>query len=114
MDKKRVLTIGIAAYTHPLVAKTSFASSVSLLDYDIVIWNPSPLIEEHGFTKGPKDVYKIIDSSAALKLSEDISRRKQEMIEALDLGRTFFIIVPNPEKYKFPDKVYSLTELSPG
>ena len=100
-------------YTHSLVNRTSFEDSTSLLDYDIIIWNPTRLITDYGFTKGPNNVYKVISSHAALKLSEDIARRKKEMIEALDLGRTLFIIVPNPEKYQFPDKVYSLTELMP-
>lgn len=80
------------------VTDFSYASGLSLLGFESVIWRPSDLflsyydeftLEQYG--------YPILDISVSRKLHRDIERRKKEMLALLEKGRTIFIIAPKPD-----------------
>lgn len=96
MNELRIISIG-KELDHPFVDTVGYRSSFSLLDYDIAIWDPNDLLseyEQHDFGG-----YIAISSEDIFHIREDISRRKKEMLEFLDLGRTIFIFTPKPQKY---------------
>lgn len=78
----------------------SFSSGTTFLDYDILLWNPSGLLDEYFEYRG----HPLIDSSEKLvateetlnKISLDIQRRDKELKHMLTLGRFLFIFLPPP------------------
>lgn len=86
------------------VDSTHYGSSWTLLDYDIAIWHPTSLLNNYKGT-GLYDTEttfqglpSLSDDSSA-ELLRDTTRRRAEMAQFLDLGRTLIIFVPPPQPF---------------
>lgn len=87
-----------ATFKHPAVTSVNFRSEDSVLDYDIVIWDPNNLIDEYR----SDDKYRgwpSLDSDDSAAILRDRERRKSEMLEMLKLGRTIVIFTPKPSLF---------------
>jgi len=84
---------------HPDVAQTRFRSSQTLLDYEIVFWDPGWILEEYtrDFTSSYQGLPLISQHDSALIVGE-VARRKREMIELLKLGGTIVIFLSRPDQ----------------
>lgn len=82
------------------VYNSSFESSISLLDYDVVLWDPSSTL--YGYdsqTSSPTYMgYKNLTDNDSAQIVLDMVRRKNEINEVLDLGRTVVIFTSPPQK----------------
>ena len=106
MNELKIISIG-KELDHPFIDTIGYRSDFSLLDYDFAIWDPNNLLSEYQQTDLAG--YTAIDSDDIFHIQEDISRRKTEMLEFLDLGRTIFIFTPKPQKYLWGKKVNDLS-----
>ena len=74
----------------------SFNSSVSVFDYDIVIWDPHASL--NGYELNPYgSLYKgrpRLSEAGSVRYVTDILRRKKEFMEFLALGRTLAVFLP--------------------
>ena len=93
----RILTIGIP-HNKNLADTTYFASATSFLDYDLVICNLSNALGHYRMQWGSETYmgYPCLDDDSSVKLRQDVSRRKAEMVELLKLGRMLVIFTPAP------------------
>jgi len=94
----RILSIG-QYFIHPDVTYDSYRSSLSFLDFDTVIINPSEVFEE--YEEGNPEEYqgcRNLSDNESPKLIEDINRRNSEIQELLKLGRTIIVMLPPPKK----------------
>ncbi len=108
----RILSVG-GYLVHSAVSVEAFRSPVSLLDFDVVIWNPSNLFDEYVCQIGSPTYQGMrnLDDDDSFKIHEDISRRKAEILELLNIGRAVFIMLPPPERcsYATGEKSFSGT-----
>lgn len=87
---------------HELVDDVMFRSETSMLDYDVVLWNPNELIGEYHRNFPGTGTYKghaCLSDDDSARVLKDIVRRKTEMVEMLKLGRSIIIYTPSPEKF---------------
>lgn len=103
------------SFNHPSVDEFDFSSATSLFDYDILIWDPNELVydypsylKEHGKNYSG---YPLLDESDSAGIQRDLARRKKELADFLNLGRTVVIFAPKPNKlYAYTgEKKYSGT-----
>ena len=95
----KILSIG-TKFHHEDVAHDDFGSGTSLLDYDLLIFDPSVLIDEY-WSHGKINTftgYPVIDDRNSVRLKTDIRRRQSEMYEMLKQGRTIFVFTPPPQR----------------
>ncbi len=95
----RIISVG-QYIEHKNVANELFRSPLSFLDFDLLIWNPSHLFSEYDtdyFTPKHQGCRNISDDDSP-KLLDDISRRKGEIAEMINLGRIVIVTLPPPEK----------------
>src|SRR5215467_14987702 len=82
-----------------LAENVRFKSDTTLLDYDILLWNPVQFIYEY-FPNTNNIRYQdegiVLDETTFNKIMRDISRRDGEMNEMLDNGKSLFIYTPYP------------------
>ncbi|MCF8565221.1 hypothetical protein LLE49_10895 [Alicyclobacillus tolerans] len=93
----RILAIG-PSFEHESVTQDTFGSDTSLLDFDLLIFDPSTLIEEY-WNKSKYNTYTgypVIDDRNSVRLKMDIKRRQSEMYELLKQGRTVVVFTPPP------------------
>lgn len=82
----------------PRVESVSYGSRTTLLGYDIALWSPTNLLtryrrgREHSTFQGLPDLSE--DNSFAIK--RDVSRRREEMMRFLNLGKTLVVELPAP------------------
>jgi hypothetical protein len=95
----RVLSVG-TVLNRKLASSTSFGSSVSFLDYDLVICDFSNSLSGYHFQYGHDTYmgYPCLDDDSSVKISNDIARRKAEIRELLKLGRMVVIFTSTPVK----------------
>lgn len=95
----KVLSIG-PLFEHEAVTHDQFGSGISLLDYDLLILDPSALIHEY-WSQGKVNTftgYPVIDDRNSVRLKTDIRRRQSEMYEMLKQGRTIAVFTPPPQR----------------
>lgn len=94
----KIISIG-RDFDNPLVFNCEYSSSISLLDFDLLIWDPNNMLNEYRYQlSSPKYMgYKNLDDDDSVSIVNDINRRKQEMNEMLQLGRTVVIFTPYPQ-----------------
>jgi hypothetical protein len=97
----------------PNIHSEEYRSNVSLLDFDLVIWDPSTLFLEYNLDRFEPNYkgYGLLDKNESVHILEDISRRKSEMKELMKLGRVVIIFIPPPDMiyYYTGEKTYSGT-----
>lgn len=94
----KIISIG-EPIEHPNVSLEYYSSSVSLLDYDILIWNPSDLFLEYeqDYVRPKFQGKRCLKEDSSFKIIEDIKRRNNEIREMINLGRIVVIIMPPSE-----------------
>jgi len=98
-SRMKILSIGYEfECDHPSIEETTFRSDDSLFDYDILLWEPDALIWEYSTNEKFRGCPSLNDDDS-VSLVEDMTRRKNEMVELLKLGRTIIIFTPGPDKY---------------
>ncbi|MDD5428322.1 MAG: hypothetical protein PHI58_03680 [Candidatus Omnitrophica bacterium] len=95
----KIASIGLHIQ-HKDVANISFTSSTSLLDYDMLIWDPSDLFEEYNceYSQPTYQGYPNLNDDDSPRIREDVKRRRGEIIDFLKNNRTIIIILPPPKK----------------
>lgn len=96
-----IISIGwdLLPSSHTAIA---FGSQRSLLDAELVLWNPSSLLVEYGvYSDGgvPK-----IGMDESVRFVNDLARRRREMMSLLDMGRTLAIVLPQPLIFEYWEK----------
>ena len=95
----KVLSVGFEV-DHESLDVASFGSSKSFLDYDLLLWNPDGVPYEYR-SDFRADTYRglrrLSDDSSA-KAVGDIARRRKEMSEMLELGRSVVVATSPPQR----------------
>jgi hypothetical protein len=108
----RIISVG-EEINHQLVTVEQFSSPVSFLDYDFLVWNPAHLFYEYKaeYPSSTFQGHRSLNDDASAKIVEDVARRKGEILELVDLGRTVVVFLPPPDKcyYATGEKAYSGT-----
>lgn len=96
------------------VTSEKFSSKQSILDYEILVWDPNNILSE--YSKWPNDsTYKgqtLLEEDESANFLRDLERRQSEINQMLDLGRTVVIFAPKPEVF-FTTIQQSLHDLIP-
>lgn len=87
----------------------AFGSDTSVMDFDIVLWDPKEVISEYLFD--PHDDHFVrsshyrglpsLGASGSARILADTRRRKQELSDFIKLGRTLFVIVRSPQDFYY-------------
>lgn len=94
----KIISVGVDI-DHKNVSNEQFRSSVSFLDFDMLIWDSSNMFTEYNCHYNREYMgYRNLSDNDSPRILGDISRRKNEMIELLKLGRIVVLILPPPEK----------------
>ena len=90
MAEKNIFSIG---FTFPgnTAEYLSFDSEQSLLDADIIVFNPdiSNIYNTHSYYQGKKRLH----DSCSFKLKENTSHWRRELLTAFNSGKTIFIFL---------------------
>lgn len=80
------------------ISHVLFRSTMSLLDYDLVLWDPSFLFDHyHADLVYPTyGGYKCLSNDESIRFSDELNRRRTEMGDLLDSGRPLVIFIPTP------------------
>lgn len=90
----KILAIG-SFYEHESVDCVSFGSTISFLDYDIVVIDFQYILSDYkASSSGTYRGYKCLNDDDSVKLLQDIERRRLEIIEMLKLGRSIVVYTP--------------------
>lgn len=89
--------VALSSGTHDSrIHKVSYRSSASLLDYDVVLWEPERVLTEYlnaYYASSFRGLHSLSEDGS-FDLARAVARRRAEMVSFLDLGRTFVIVVP--------------------
>ncbi len=77
------------------VLNSTYASSHSLLQHEIVVWDPQEILDDYGEGSPYKNAPCLTDSSSVAFLN-DLKRRTLEFRDFLGLGRLLVVLVPPP------------------
>lgn len=95
----RILSVGLEV-EHEALDYDSFDSSRSCLDYDLLLWNPNEILYDYS-SKSDSPKYlglKNLSDEASAKALGDIVRRKKEISEMLELGRSVVVVTSPPQR----------------
>jgi len=80
------------------ISHVLFRSTMSLLDYDLVLWDPSLLFDD--YSEAPyQPTYggiKRLSNDESHRFFDELNRRRTEMNDLLENGRPLIIFVPTP------------------
>ncbi|NKZ10824.1 hypothetical protein HGA11_07515 [Mycolicibacterium septicum DSM 44393] len=80
--------------------EATFSSTISMFEFDIVIWNPLRSIatyntmEEYAFRARSFEGRRWLSSHDSAEIKRDVARRKSEIVDFLQLGRTLVVFLP--------------------
>lgn len=94
----RILFMGLGGFLGQSIDNTNFMSQATLLDYDIVLWNPGEILITESTKKNSQGLITVDDINSG-RIMSAIHRRKAEITEMLTLGRTIIVLNAIPEKY---------------
>lgn len=95
----RLASIGGVPFSHELAENVIFNSNTTLLDYDILLWNPDLFINEYFNNAKDKELQNegiVIKQQLFNQIIKDINRRDREMNIMLENGKNIFIYTPYP------------------
>jgi hypothetical protein len=96
-DQERVLALDVELYDERSV-DSDFASTQTLLEHEIVIWNPERLLEPYDLREPYLGSPSLTDTGSA-EFQRDSARRSREFSEFLSLGRLLAIFIPEPKPF---------------
>ncbi|MBM6383116.1 MAG: hypothetical protein JSY10_03865 [Paenibacillus sp.] len=92
-------------FNHNDVSNERFRSTTTFLDYEVIIWHPGFSLFSYEADRGDNGIYKGLKSLSerdSTAIQYDIVRRKNEIKEILELGRTVIVFtVPNQASYYY-------------
>lgn len=80
--------------------EAEFSSTVSMFEFDIVIWDPLQSIatyktlDEYTFQARSFEGRRWLSSHDSAQIKRDVARRKSEIVDFLKLGRTLVVFLP--------------------
>jgi hypothetical protein len=77
------------------VADAQFSQTATVLEHEIVLWNPSGVEHQYSATT-PYMNATTLDQNGSVRFLMDVARRGREFMEFLALGRSLVILVPPP------------------
>ena len=94
----KILSIG-TQFNNRDIKNERFRSSISFLDFDLVIWTPETIFREYDSQNGSPTYngQKLLELDERSKILGDISRRHSEIQKFLEIGKTIVIILPPPK-----------------
>jgi len=80
------------------ISHVLFRSTMSLLDYDLVLWDPSFLFDDYSADSRYPTYggYKCLSNDESIRFADELKRRKTELDDLLENGRPLVIFVPTP------------------
>ncbi|MGB9176819.1 MAG: hypothetical protein WCB46_08815, partial [Methanoregula sp.] len=80
------------------ISQVLFRSTMSLLDYDLILWDPSFLFDDYSTDSWQSTYggYKRLSNDESFHFVDELNRRKTEMGDLLDNGRPLVVFVPTP------------------
>jgi hypothetical protein len=101
-QNEELSVLGVGCLIHQeAIETTQFRSDATFLDYDVVVWDPETTINEYRHREYG-EVYMGLPSlgdDQSAHLLSDIARRRSEMRQLLELGRTIVIFAPTPQVF---------------
>jgi hypothetical protein len=89
----------------------TFASTVSLFDYDVAFWNPANSLQSYAAYSHTYQGRDSLSEHTSASLKRDVQRRRNEFLEFLKLGRKLVVFLPGDTKVFIDtgEKTYSGT-----
>jgi hypothetical protein len=79
------------------VTRDSFASDVSVFDYDAVVWDPEGSFDRYRLYAERYKNLPNLSESTSVSITADAARRRQEFLEFLSSGRSVVVMVRAPQ-----------------
>lgn len=81
------------------ISNVPFRSVMSLLDYDLILWDPSLLFDNYStdWRNPTYSGYKCLSNDESVLFADELNRRKTEMVDLLESGRPLVIFIPQPD-----------------
>lgn len=97
MTSGRVLALA-HSFEHDAVTSAQFRSSVSAFDFDILIIDPAAALFEYSLDPWATTYMglRALSDDDSVNLRRDVDRRRQEILDFVDMGRTAVVFVPPP------------------
>jgi hypothetical protein len=87
------------ALAHPDIEQISYAGTKTILDLDVLLWAPGELFSEFkAFSDATYQGLPRLGDDNSHDLDRAVSRRRHEMNEFLEMGRTLVLFVPTPRE----------------
>src|SRR5438132_8025488 len=77
----------------------SFGSETSLLDFDLVLWDPERILSGFSWYGSTWRGLPSLSEDASFRLQAAISRRQNEFYRFLRLGKTLVVFMPSPTRW---------------
>ena len=80
------------------ISHIPFRSSISLLDFDLLLWDPSELFDLYNpdWRNPTYNGYTCLSEDDSVHFADDLNRRRTEMLDLLESGRPIVIFIPAP------------------
>ena len=80
-----------------------FGGDTSILDFDVVVWDPSEVLDEYLSGYGREQYLGLpsLSQDSSARIQRDIERRGREFTEFLKMGRTVLVIVRGANDFYF-------------
>ncbi len=95
------LRVGSMGYVlaHPDVERISYAGTKTILDLDVLVWAPGLLLSEFmTYSDGTFQGLSSLNDDHSHNLERAVTRRRHEMRQFLEMGRTMVFFVPAPRE----------------
>jgi hypothetical protein len=94
---KSILGLG-AKLSDPRVVDADFRSDRTLLEHEIVLWDPEEVLEGYRAPTRYKNA-ACLDDDASVAFRADLARRRNEIDALLELGRLLVVLIPAPARW---------------
>jgi len=93
----RIASMG-CSFENKDIIPVSFRSTVSLLDYDLLLWDPTELFQLYStdWINPIYNGYKCLSNDESVHFADELNRRRTEMVDLLESGRPLIIFIPAP------------------
>lgn len=102
MSEPRLKAVSVGHhFLDPRVLNISFGAPQTLLDRDVVLFSPSGFYQDYRpqpFQAYFEGAWCVGDDDSS-RLLRDVERRRKELGQLLDLGKTLVLFVPPPERF---------------
>ena len=88
------------SFPHKGISRIEFRNPTALFDYDVVLWDTSNLFYEYNtdIRNDKYQGYRLLNEEDSVKIVEDKERRRREILDLIEMGRTIVLFVSPPDK----------------